>query len=229
MEFHPDKCKVLRITNKRKLIIHQYHMHNKNLEEVDEAKYLGIIIHKKLSWKPHVNSITKKANQTRAFLQRNLRTCSREVKVQCYKTYVRPIIEYASPAWDPVGEGNKALREKLDMVQRKAARFVFGDWRYTSSPSSMIVELDLQSLQARRTEARLKFMHKYLYGGIDIQESFVTRARCSDVRLKLVNSRVQAHQNSFIPTTIAQWNILPSSVVNQSNFNIFSKYIQMYE
>ena len=28
----------------------------------------------------------------------------RNVKSQCYKTYVRPIVEYASVPWDPVGE-----------------------------------------------------------------------------------------------------------------------------
>ena len=69
-------------------------MHSQKLELVDEAKYLGIIIHKKLSWKPQIDSVVKKANQTRAFLQRNLRTCSQDVKAQCYKTHVRPITEY---------------------------------------------------------------------------------------------------------------------------------------
>ena len=28
------------------------------------------------------------------FLQRNPRTCNRDFKVECYKTYVRPILEY---------------------------------------------------------------------------------------------------------------------------------------
>ena len=113
-------------------------MHNQELEQVDEAKYLGILLHKKLSWKPHVNYITKKANQIRALLQRNIRTCHRDVKAQCYQTYVRPVVEYASAVWDPVGEGNHELRHKLEMVQRKAARFVYNDWRASSSPSEMI-------------------------------------------------------------------------------------------
>ena len=89
---------------------------------MDEAKYLGIIIHKILSWKPQIDSVVKKANQTRAFLQRNLRTCSQDVKAQCYKTYVRSITEYAATIWDPVGEGNRSNCEKIEMVQRKAAR-----------------------------------------------------------------------------------------------------------
>ena len=34
MEFHPDKCKVLRITNKRKVIKYHYLLHNVILKEV---------------------------------------------------------------------------------------------------------------------------------------------------------------------------------------------------
>ena len=47
MEFHPDKCKILRITNKLKPIMKDYYMHNHKLETVDAAKYLGVLLHKK--------------------------------------------------------------------------------------------------------------------------------------------------------------------------------------
>ena len=159
MSFHPSKCKLLRITNKRNPILGDYVIHDKILESVETAKYLGVMLHKKLTWKPHVNMITKKANQTRGFLQRNLRGCSKEVKSQCYKTYVRPVVEYASTVWDPVGAGNKGLREKIEMVQRKAARFVFSDWRRLSSPTKMIAELKWSSLQERRSKARVMLFY----------------------------------------------------------------------
>ena len=70
MEFNLDKCKVLRVTNKRITINQNYTMHNQVLEVVDSAKYLGIHIHKKLSWNTHINYTVKKANQTRCFIQR---------------------------------------------------------------------------------------------------------------------------------------------------------------
>ena len=101
MEFHPDKCKVLRITNKRNQIKQDYRMHNQILDRVDTAKYLEVLLNKKLSWKPQVGAICKKANKTREFLQRNLKGCPRDVKFQCYNTYVRPIVEYASVVWGP--------------------------------------------------------------------------------------------------------------------------------
>ena len=46
MKFHPDKCQVLRITNKRTPIAHNYTLHKRILETVTQTKYLGITIKK---------------------------------------------------------------------------------------------------------------------------------------------------------------------------------------
>ena len=96
MKFHPDKCEVLTVTKKRKIIIFDHKIHNKCLEKVDHAKYLGVHIDKKLPWKYHVSSITSKANHCRHFLQRNLVTFNQETKLQYYNTFVHPVLEYAS-------------------------------------------------------------------------------------------------------------------------------------
>ena len=48
MEFHPQKCKVLTITNKIKPIETSYTIHHENLEKVESSKYLGVEIHKKI-------------------------------------------------------------------------------------------------------------------------------------------------------------------------------------
>ena len=42
MEFHPDICQLLRVTNKRKIIQAEYTIHNQKLTQADQAKYLGV-------------------------------------------------------------------------------------------------------------------------------------------------------------------------------------------
>ena len=105
MEFNPDKCEIIRITNRRKTkIVTNYSIHEHQLKEVKGVKYLGVTIDRTLSWNEHINNVTKKANNTRAFLQRNINRCPEAVKTLCYQAFVRPIVEYASTVWDPSTE-----------------------------------------------------------------------------------------------------------------------------
>ena len=48
MKFHPQKCKLLSITNKTKPIPTEYKIYGETLESVETAKYLGLTLHKKL-------------------------------------------------------------------------------------------------------------------------------------------------------------------------------------
>ena len=110
--------KVLTIANKRKIIIFDYKIHNKYLEKVDHAKYLGVHhISKKFLWKYHVSRITSNANHCRHFLQRNLVTCNRETKLQCYKRSICPIVEYASQFGILLGTRN--FSTNLNRCKRK--------------------------------------------------------------------------------------------------------------
>ena len=68
MEFHPDKCQVLRITNKHDPIQVQYNIHDTNLGVVASAKYLGIHIDSKLNWNPQNTYLCNKASNTLAFI-----------------------------------------------------------------------------------------------------------------------------------------------------------------
>ena len=64
MEFHAGKCKLLCVTNKLKPIKSSYYM---KLDTVETGKYLGVLINKHLSWKPHVDAICKKPTKRELF------------------------------------------------------------------------------------------------------------------------------------------------------------------
>ena len=166
MSFNPDKCEVLRITNKRLHIINTtYTIHGQPLSIVDSAKYLGVTISSKLTWKEHITTKIKKANSTRAFLQRNLRAAPIHVKTKAYNTFIRPSVEYCSTVWSP---HQKDLIKKLEGVQRRSARFVMGDYRQTSSVTSMLNHLQWESLEERRLRAKLTMVYKIMSGLVAI-------------------------------------------------------------
>ena len=54
-----------------------------------------------MSFSPHIQKISAKATRMLNFIRRNLYNYSKEMKSRAYLILVRPILEYASPVWDP--------------------------------------------------------------------------------------------------------------------------------
>ena len=225
MEFAEEKCKVLRITRKtsRNIILHDYNIHGHSLESVKEGKYLGVTLQDKLSFTPHVNSTIKKAASIRQFLQRNLRGCSREVKETSYKTFIRPVLEYASTAWDPVGKST--LRQSLEAEQNRAARFVVGDFRRSSSIGAILNQLQWQSLAERRARARVVMIYKILNDLVSMPRDFLAMSPAPSVtrgaahKLLIPQARTDTYRTGFVVSSSMLWNRLPPAVTQAGSIN----------
>ena len=151
MKFNVTKCHLLVVTKKSEPIKTSYQLHGHQLEQVNKAKYLGVEISNNLSWADHIKSTSKKANRTSAFVYRNLKGCSTKIQNYCYKTLVRPIMEYASPIWDPT---ENIYSDMLESVQRRSARRILHDFDPRSSVTNMLKKLELPTLKERRTRKR---------------------------------------------------------------------------
>ena len=75
------------------------------------------------------------------------------------------MIEYAATAWGPYTARNI---QQLEAVQRRAAKFVTGYCKTTSSTSQMIANLGWSSLKKTKTEARLVMMYRITHALVDI-------------------------------------------------------------
>lgn len=228
MEFHPQKCQILHFTNKRKIIDMPYTIHGHILEVVETAKYLGIHLHRNLKWNHHIGETTKKANSTIAFLRRNLYQCPPETKALCYKTLVRPVMEYGSSIWDPHTQDNI---NKLEMAQRRAARMVYRDYRTTSSVSNMLHQLQWPPLQERRGQARALMMYRIVYHLIDIPTTLLVptiSARGNSMTYFIPYARTQIYQKSFFPDGIRIWNSLPATIVTSPTIDIFKQKMSQH-
>ncbi len=228
MRFNASKCQVLQVTNKRKIIPASYTIHGQILEVVDSAKYLGINIDSRLNFNAHIDSVTKKANSTRAFLSRNIKHCNRKVKEAAYTMFVRPTVEYASSVWDTHTQRNT---KKVEQVQRSSARFVMGDFDRTSSVTAMLKDLHWPSLQDRRLQNRLIMLYKIRFGLVDIpwnsyltQLSSSTRGHQSRFHQPHANSAV--YSCSFFPRTIRDWNNLVIDPAKHHSLNAFKSALR---
>ena len=141
------KCAVLTITRKHHPSLHQYTIFGESLERVEEHDYLGVTISHDLRWNSHCQKIIKKASRTLGLLRRTLSPCKQEVKAKAYQTIIRPQLEYAAETWNPYTSDGV---NRLEQVQRAAARFVCCDYRRTTSVTQLIATLGWDSLHVRR-------------------------------------------------------------------------------
>ena len=161
VEFNPSKCQVIRVTTSRIPFNTEYILHGQVLEVVTSARYLGVDISSNLSWNTHVDRVTANANRSLGFIKINVKTKSPKVREMAYQTLVRPQLEYASAIWDPHTKRNTY---KVEMVQRRAVRWTINDYARTTSVSSLLHELDWQTLEERRSVARLCLFYKVVNG-----------------------------------------------------------------
>ena len=102
-------------------------------------------------------TVCTKANRTLGILRQNLYSCPQEVKEAAYKGLVCPVLEYGSSVWDPRGV---VLLEELESLQKRAARFVTGNYKYENgSMTGILGQLKWESLKKRRKDNLLILLY----------------------------------------------------------------------
>ena len=82
------------------------------------------------------------------------------MKTTVYNSLVRP---QAAAVWDPY-TGENILLDKLEMAQRRAARYVCNNHIQIASVTGMLQKLGWRSLEQRRADIRLLFLFKSING-----------------------------------------------------------------
>ena len=222
MRFQALKCSMMQLTRKWIKKIHaSYTLEETNLENFESIKYLGVTITSDLRWNTHVSSVCTKAKRTLGYLSRNLYSCPKEVKEAAYKGLVCPVLDYGSSVWDPPGVVELVLQEELESVQKRAARFVTGNYSYeTGSMTGILGQLKWESLKKRRKDNRLILLYKGLKGkAIVPTDDLIPKTRhgrnqhTMAFQTPIANQDVYKGTCSFFPQTIRDWNALPYSLV----------------
>ena len=225
MNFNPSKCHILTISSKKEYKSPNFTLCNQTLKHVNSHPYLGVEIDSKLRWNNHINNISNKANSVLGLLKRNLSHCPLDVKTTAYKALVRPKLEYSSVVWDP---HHQCDIDKLESVQRRAARFCLGDYSYTSSVSNMLTKLEWPPLKTRRRNMRLTMLYKIRNNLVSIEKNnhlIPTTNRPTryshDLKYHVPYAKKNVYKYSFFPHTLTDWNVLPTDTVHAPSLDSF--------
>ena len=217
--YRPIKCQA----DQEKLEF-QYALKGETLENVSSTPYLGVCLSETLEWEGHIKKITSKANSTLGFLRRNLKACPPKLRETAYFSLVRSSLEYSSAVWDPFRQKDI---DKLEKIQRTAARFVTQNYRQTASVTSLIQNLGWTDLKTRRKNSRLLCMFKIFNELVEIPIN--DRLIPADRRTRGGHNQAYKHiranttlgQNSFWHRTIPDWNSLPAAITESKTVAAF--------
>ena len=120
MKLNIDKCKVLTISRKDKIIIYKYCFRTKTmgdfeLERVSNMKDLGVTIDCELTFKIHIHEKINKEYQMLGIINRNFRELDIVSFTLLYKSLVRCHLEYSNVVWSPY---RSYLIDDIERVQK---------------------------------------------------------------------------------------------------------------
>jgi len=142
---------------------------------------------------------------------------------------VRPQMEYAAAVWDPHHVGNI---QKLEKVQRRAARWAPNDYGQYSSVTSMLEHLGWDTLQRRRTITKLQTLFKILHNEYSLEIPCISPS--SPNKTHQTVSPITLHHPKFNHPSkstgllLKKWNHLPTEIIEQENLNLFSEKLSYY-
>lgn len=205
LQINRSKCNTISFTHKREVNLHyfNYNINGYTLNRVQTIKDLGVTFDSKLSFKTHIETITKKAYRMLGFISRSLNQFKQPQTYKIlYFTYVRSNLEYCTPVWNPHCDGQIST---LERVQRRFTRILFKRFNYPAEKHYYMrnVRLELLSLEERRAfcdEITLYRIHSNrLITTINNQLILNTRARFTRQNNMFYLPRVTNNVEYFAP------------------------------
>ena len=207
----------------------EYTIHETVLTRSKTYKYLGLHLSDDFKWTTHISRITKKAYQQLCFVRRNTRNLPKSFGETAYQSLIRPHVEYCSSVWDP---HTLSDTQKIERIQRQAARYVTGDYRRSSSVSEMLHNLKWTNLSTRRSVNRLTMIYNILNGHSAITPNnffeFNRREKLHNFTLRTYQPRGNIDKFAFVQRSIPEWNTLPNVIVQANSTEQFRVLLEKH-
>lgn len=199
------------------------------IKKVEKTKSLGVFIDENLTWKPHIDHISKKISSGIGALKRLRPFVSTDTAIKIYDSLIRPHFDYCSPVWDGICS---TLSDKLQRLQNRAARVIL-KCSYDTSSALLLDKLGWDNLSFLRRRQKAVLMFKTIN---DLTPAYLKELfleydtsyclRNTNKKLKLPQPRTEYLKRSFGYDGAALWNKLPEHLRMAKSLGTFKKKLK---
>ena len=224
LSLNVGKSKLLIFTNQKiKTSGLELFINGERLEEVDFAKYLGVLIDNKLTWKNQIDAINLKLSKGIGLLAKIRHFVPKSVLRSLFFTFINPHTDYNLLNW---GMAPDTYLETVAKKIKKAVRII--SFEDNDSPSIPLHKnLNILPLTCSIKVKYAKFMWKLYHNllPISLSSNFYSNARTqytiSESRLSSLNEFVTYAGHKV-------WNDIPENLKDKPSLNSFSKSISLH-
>jgi hypothetical protein len=225
MRLNISKCKIMHIGKQNQKEDYTMNSYDSNepvpLEKTEIERDLGILISNNLKFSAQSNKAASNGNKKLGMLKNTFRCRGAGMWKKLYTSYVRPLLEFAIPVWNPY---HKADIEILERVQHRATKIAHS--MKSMSYEERCKHLNLTSLSDRRTRGDLiqKFKIENNFDEVEWPNNPVCGVprggHRGHFKREIVKSCDQRH-NFFNNRIASNWNKLPNEIIAATTVNGF--------
>ena len=176
---------------------------NIEVERVNSAEILGVMIQNNLNWWEHFTKIVKKAGK-RLYVLRLLKRADTKALSTVYITVIRPVLEYACQVWH--FNMPEYLSDDIERVQKRALRIILPELCYADAREF----INIPPLKERQESLCERFFLKH--ENLQTINEFLPNksAATYDFRIKCKYNnyfcKTERFRKSFLPQIISKLN-----------------------
>ena len=203
-----------------------------DVKKVEKVRYLGVMLDQHLNGQAQASCVIKKVASRLGFLYRSSGFLDLKTRWLLCNALVQPCLDYCLVSW--YLRLTVAFRNKLDVLQRKMARFVLGLGPRSHIGPEVLRELGWLTILDRVKYFALLHVFRvkkgcgpsYLRKGfvtITDVHSHKTRASCTGYHIS-----GEDVDGSFRLFGKKEWNALPDRLKNLDNIDLFKVHLKKY-
>ena len=228
MELNKKKFQLMQYGTKNELKLPYDIGQETPLEKEQDIKDLGVYVSENLSWETHIAESVKRGRKCMGWILRTFKSRKAEVLLTLYRSYVIPLLEYASVLWTPY-----KIKDiiKMESIQRSITAKIEGLKHLNYH--QRLRALKLFSLQRRRERYSAIYVYKIAMNlvpnNLNLQFYTTSRHGLKCRLLKIPATHIgTVRKNSSISAGPSLFNVLPSEIKEAVSIEQFKSRLDKF-